>query len=313
MRIANTLEYDLLFASSTPLTVALPGISARILRRKPFVFEVRDLWPDLPRALGVRNHLVLFGMKCLERSAYAAASGCIGLSPGIVEGIRDRSRKGKPIEMIPNCSDLDLFLPGRREDLSVPGIDPGDFVAAFTGAHGVANGLGTVVDAASVLKQRGNESLKILFVGDGSEKPMLVETAHTRQLTNCIFLDPVPREKLARLIGSVDCGLMILKNVPAFYRGTSPNKFFDYISAGLPVVNNYPGWLAEMILDSECGAVVRPDDPADLADTLEMLQSDAAECQRMGAKSRLLAEARFSRADHADRFVRLLENVHAGC
>lgn len=307
MRIANSFEYDLLFASSTPLTVALPGISASVLRRKPFVFEVRDLWPDLPRALGLRNPLVLLGMKCLERSAYAAASGCIGLSPGIVEGIRDRSREGKPIAMIPNCSDIDLFRPGRREDLSIPGIAQGDFVAAFTGAHGVANGLETVIEAAAVLEDRGNSHVKFLLIGDGSEKPKLIEAARARRLTNCIFLDPVPREDLARLIGSVNCGLMILKNVPEFYRGTSPNKFFDYIAAGLPVVNNYPGWLADMITEWRCGRVVEPEDPTALADALEYLVRVPTSCLEMGKNARDLAEARFSRMEHAQRLVSFLE------
>jgi len=311
--IAMTFRYDLVFASSTPLTVALPGIAARLMRGKPFVFEVRDLWPELPRALGVRNPALIGGMSVLEWVAYRAASACVGLSPGIVEGIQRRSTPGKSIALIPNCSDLDIFRPGRREDLHLQGIHEGDFVAAFTGAHGVANGLDVVIDAATTLKARGCDQVKIVFVGDGKEKPKLVSLAQARGLSNCLFFDPMPRERLAPLIGSVNCGLMILKNVPAFYRGTSPNKFFDYISAGIPVVNNYPGWLAEMILESDCGVVVKPDDPAGLASALETLYANPVECHRMGGNARFLAETKFSRTDHAGRLVCFLEDVHAGC
>lgn len=307
--IALRHDYDLVFATSTPLTAGIPGIIARLLRRKSFVFEVRDLWPELPRALGVSNPFVLGGMAVLESLSYRSAQACIGLSPGIVAGIQRRSRPGKRIAMIPNGSDLDLFSPGCRKQLRIPGICQDDFVAAFTGAHGIANGLDAVLEAAAVLKEQGHDHIKLLLIGDGKEKDRLVDRAQSSDLSNCLFLDPIPKAELAALLGSVNCGLMLLKNVPAFYYGTSPNKFFDYISAGIPVLNNYPGWLADLITEHECGRIVPPDDPYAFAQALIDMANSPEHCWQMGQNARKLAESQFAREQLAEQFVTFLESV----
>lgn len=307
IKVALRQDYDLIFATSTPLTVGLPGIAARWLRGKPFIFEVRDLWPELPRALGMRNPFLLAGMSILEWVTYHSAKACIGLSPGILEGIRRRSQQGKPLIMIPNGCDLDLFKPGPKEGLRLPGSCADDFIATFTGAIGPANGLDILLDAATILKRRGNHKVKILIIGDGKEKDRLVALAQLRGLDNCFFLPPLPKIQLASLVRSFNCGLMILKNVPAFYYGTSPNKFFDYIAAGIPVLNNYPGWLADMIREHKCGIVVPPDDPEALAGALEQLAFSTHECQIMGQNARKLAEEQFSRSLLAARFISFIE------
>ncbi len=304
-------DYDVVFATSTPLTAAVPGICSRWLRRKPFVFEVRDLWPELPRALGVRNPVILGGMSFLEWAAYRSCSAAVGLSPGIVDGILKRSAKGLSVAMIPNGCDLDLFRPELRQPLSLPGVVPGDFVAGFTGAHGVANGLDAVLDAAAILKSSRKQKIKLAFIGDGKEKDRLAERARREGLDNCLFFPPVPKTELATLTASLDCGLMILKNVPAFYYGTSPNKFFDYLAAGIPVLNNYPGWLADITTNNQCGVVVPPDNPSAFADALVRLAADPAECRRMGAAGRRLAERDFARPALAEQFAQWLERHSA--
>lgn len=293
--IALRLDYDLVFATSTPLTAAMPGIVARWLRDKPFIFEVRDLWPELPRAMGMRNPVLLGGMWALEGIAYRSSVACVGLSPGIVEGIARRSPVGHPIALIPNGCDLDIFRPVLRGPVDIPGIGPGDFVAGFTGAHGKANGLDALLDAATELRRRGDPRVKILLVGDGAEKRRLQERARAEGLDNVIFHPPMPKRRLASLTASLGCGLMILDDIPAFYRGTSPNKFFDYLAAGIPVVNNYPGWLADMIRENACGEAVPPSDAVALADALQRLASDPAACAAMGARARALGERSFAR------------------
>jgi glycosyltransferase involved in cell wall biosynthesis len=307
VQVALNYDYDLVFATSTPLTTSLPGIAGRLLRGKPFVFEVRDLWPELPRALGMRNPFLLGIMSFIEWASYRAARGCIGLSPGIVEGILRRSQPEKPVEMVPNGCDLDLFKPREREELSLPGVGAEDFVAAFTGAHGLANGLVAVLEAAAVLKMRGNKKIKIVFIGDGKEKTHLVASAQSQGLENCLFFPSMPKRDLAVLTGSLNCGLMILKNVPAFYYGTSPNKFFDYISAGIPVLNNYPGWLADLIREHNCGMAVTPDNPEAFADALEYLATHPDESRHMGQNARKLAKSQFGRQQLAAQFVSFLE------
>lgn len=305
--VALRSECDVVFATSTPLTAAMPGIASRmLLQRKRWVFEVRDLWPELPRALGMTNPFALGSMSLLEWLAYNTADACIGLSPGIVDGIRRRAPQNREVVMIPNGCDTKLFHPRLRAPLDLPGVAEGDFVAGFTGAHGVANGLDAVLDAATVLKQRGRTDIKFVLVGDGNQKDRLVARAAGERLTNVLFFSPIKKAEIARVTASFDCGLMVLKNVPAFYYGTSPNKFFDYISAGIPVVNNYPGWLTDLIREHECGVSVPPENPAAFADALERLAADRRESRRLGTNGRALAEREFSRERLADRFVRFL-------
>ena len=307
--IALRHEYDLVFATSTPLTAAMPGIAASWLRRKPFVFEVRDLWPELPKAMGMKNPVLLLGMWIIEGLAYRSSVACVGLAPGIVEGIARRSSKNHPIALIPNGCDLGIFQPSLRAKIAIRGIDPDDFVAGFTGAHGKANGLDAVLDAAAILKRRGNSRIKILLVGEGSEKSRLVARAQQEGLENVIFHKAIPKRELARITASLGCGLMVLDNIPAFYRGTSPNKFFDYISAGIPVINNYPGWLADMILQNQCGVVADAGSAESLADALQSLANAPQKCSQMGLQARQLAEESFARENLASKFVHVIESI----
>ena len=308
-------KYDMLFATSTPLTAGIPGIVMRIMKPgKRFVFEVRDLWPELPKAMGVvSNPFVLLGMAILEKVSYAAMHGGVALSPGIRKGMLKGADAGKNIAMIPNGCDLDIFKPGKTYDKGrtklVPGLPEDSFRCIFTGAHGIANGLDAVLDAASVLKEKGRSDIYLLFVGDGKLKPELKQKAFDRELNNCIFIDPIPKTQLAELFQQVHVGMMILDNVPAFYYGTSPNKFFDYISSGLPVLNNYPGWLAGLITENECGIAVSPEDPDAFADALISLADNPDMRQRMGRNGRKLAEKKFARKMLADRLVSFLEAV----
>ncbi len=311
VKLALQLQYDLLFATSTPLTAGIPGVVATVLRRKPFVFEVRDLWPELPREMGViTNPLVLSAMSVLEWLTYHAAKACIGLSPGIVQGIVRRGIHSEKVGMVPNGCDLDLFDPDNGEILRPAGVDKDDFLAIFSGAHGIANGLDAVLDAASELKRKGRNDIKLVFIGDGRLKPALVKRAVDEGLNNCLFLDPVPKLKLTAYLRGADAGLMILDNIPAFYFGTSPNKFFDYIAVGLPVINNYPGWLANMITENNCGSAVVPGDPNSFAEVLEKLADNPDLTKQMGINARALAALEFDRKDLGDRFVNFLEKVY---
>ena len=311
VKLALRLDYDLLFATSTPLTAGIPGIVMKLFRKKSFVFEVRDLWPELPREMGViTNKLILKAMDILEWLSYHSADACIGLSPGIVGGITRRNIPVSRVTMIPNGCDLGLFKCGGHKGIkNIAGINKDDFVAIFCGAHGMANGLDAILDAARVLKERNEKNIKLLFIGDGRLKPHLKERTAKEQLDICVFCAPVPKPELARITVAADAGLMILANVSAFYYGTSPNKFFDYIASELPVLNNYPGWLAEIITKNDCGIAVPPADPEAFADALITLRDNPDRRGRMGKNGRRLAENDFNRDNLADQFVDFLEET----
>lgn len=310
IRIAMRENYDVLFATTTPLTAGIPGIFARHLRRKPFVFEVRDLWPELPRQMGViKNPVILSLMSILEWISYRSADRCIALSPGIAKGIAARGVADDRIDMVPNGCDLELFNDPDIQTWRPEGVSETDLLAIFTGTHGMANGLDAVLDAAVELKKRDRKDIKLALVGDGKLKPQLVARTKNEGLANVLFLDPVDKKSLAGLMAGADIGMQCLANIPAFYYGTSPNKFFDYISAGLPVLNNYPGWLAEMIDEHQCGIAVPPDDPVSFSDALEWAAINEDQLFKMGTAASQLAQTMFSRSDLADSWVGSLEAV----
>lgn len=307
--LAMTEEYDVVFASTTPLTAGIPGVFARWLRRKPFVFEVRDLWPELPKAMGViRNPFILFAMSLLEWITYQSAQRLIGLSPGIVDGIARHGISRKKITMIPNGCDLEIFT-SSPESWLPEGVTAEHLLAVFAGTHGIANNLSSVLDAAKELKKRHRNDIRLVLIGQGKLKSALQQRALLEGLDNVIFHEPVSKNKLSGLLANADLGLQVLANVPAFYYGTSPNKFFDYIAAGLPVLNNYPGWLCEMIAREDCGFVVPPDDPSAFADALIQAADSRDLLKAKGMRSQELAIREFDRSRLADQFVLWLEGA----
>jgi len=302
--LALTKDYDVVFATTTPLTAGIPGIFARWLRRKTFVFEVRDLWPELPKQMGViKNPVVLGLMSALEWLSYRSAHRCIGLSPGIIDGISARGVPKEKIELVPNGCDLNIFA-NNATPWRPKGVNDTDLMAVFTGTHGMANGLDAALDAAKELQQRGRNDIKIVFVGQGKLKASLQDRAEKECLLNVFFHPPVNKDKLAGLMASADIGLQLLANVPAFYFGTSPNKFFDYISAGLPVLNNYPGWLAGMITEQKCGFSVEAENPIAFARALEQAASNKKALKVMGGEARQLAISKFDRNLLSEKWVK---------
>jgi len=307
---------DLVYATSTPLTVAIPALFAKWFKKKKMIFEVRDLWPELPKAMGVvKNPILLWLLDKLETLAYRNADHCVGLSPGMCEGINKKLPEDRQAMLIPNGCDIDFFQSGKKDRalLERYGIADEDFVVVFSGAHGMANGLNAVLEAAKVVMDSGNASIKFLFIGDGKLKPDLQKQAKALQLSNCIFVDPIPKEQLKNILRTVDAGLMVLKNISAFYYGTSPNKFFDYLSCGLPILTNYPGWVADLVAKHHCGVAVKPDDSNAFAQAIIAL-SNMQEDERIeqGNNALLLAEQSFMRADLVKKCVRLCEKVMLG-
>lgn len=307
IKVAVLEPADLVFSTTTPLTAGMPGIAARWLRGRRFVFEVRDLWPELPKAMGViTNPVVLAAMSLLEWLSYRSASRLIGLSPGIVDGIVRRGAKRQDIALIPNGCDFDIFN-ANVEPWRPEGVAPTDLMAVFAGAHGLANGLDAVLDAAAELRKRRRDDVKVVLIGEGKLKPLLQRRAVDESLSNVIFCAPVSKARLAGLMRSTDVGLQLLANVPAFYYGTSPNKFFDYIASGLPVLINYPGWLAELIHSNECGFAVRAQDAVAFADALCQAADDRVGLVAMGRRANALARESFDRDQLGARFVAWLE------
>ncbi len=310
---ARSLGADVVFATSTPLTIAIPGILASRLKRVPLVFEVRDLWPEAPVAMGaLTSPLAIYGAGLLERIAYRSSAHVVALSPGMKEGVLKQGVRAENVSVIPNASDLELFRPeldgqGFRDQLGL-----GDkTVLLYFGTMGEANGLSFVLDGAAELKRRGRDDIAIVLHGDGRERDVLEARKNRDNLDNVIFSTwNLHREDLARLVASADVCMTIYKNVPVLYT-CSPNKMFDSLSAGKPVLTNMPGWLGGMIEQNEAGVFVQPDNVTDFADKAEYLAAHPERLKTYGQNARKLAEREFSRDLLADKLEAVLQKVVA--
>ncbi len=302
---------DAVYASTPHLPAGLSGWALARLRRVPLVVEVRDLWPQVLADMGhLRPESMAFrAMKAAERFLYRRADAVVVLAAGAAADVVADGARADRVVFLPNGADPDDFtVDADREALRrVWGMD--STVVIYAGAHGPANGLDRVLDAAADLARTAPQ-VTLWLVGDGVAKPALQEEARRRGLANVVFRDPVPKRDMPALLAAADVGLHTLADVPLFSRAVSPNKLFDYMAAGLPVVTNTPGEVAAIVERSGAGVAVPP---AGLAEGIRRVATASAEERaRWGAAGRRwLAENR-SRTKLARRLERLLDGLVDG-
>lgn len=309
-RRATGEAWDLVVASSTPLTVAIPALLARRLRGTPFVFEIRDPWPELPRALseagGGVPAPVLAAMGRLADAACRNAASVVALTEGMAEIAIARGADPRAVQVLPQGADLDLFGP-HVAPWRPDGVPRDALLAVYAGAHGAANGLDALLDAAALLRAA---PVHLLLVGDGACKPALVARAAAEALP-VTFLDPMPKPRLAALLAGADAGLLCLAPVPEFAELSAPNKLAEGLAAGLPMVANVPGRAARLLTESGAGIAVAPGDPAALAEALLRLAQDPGARSAMGRAARRLAEDRLDARRIAASFLAAAERAVA--
>lgn len=295
--------FDVIVASSTPPTVALPALAALGIAGVPFVFEIRDPWPDLLLSMGaLRPGLIATGLSALTGRACRGAAGVIALSEGAAASARRHG--ARRVALIPNGCDLDLFGP-HVAPVRPAVAAPSEVVFVYAGAHGPANGLDTLLDAAAILRGRDERRVRLLLVGDGADRARLIGRAQADGLHNVTFAPAMPKRALAALLAGVQGGLLCLAPVPAFAEGTSPNKLMDLLAAGLPVVSNVPGRAARWLAEGEAGLTATT--ATGLADAMAVLARDPARRAAMGQAARRLAVRRFDRRVLAAQFCAVVE------
>lgn len=310
-RKAAALKGDVVFATSTPLTIAIPGMYAARANHIPLVFEVRDLWPEAPRQMGVLTNPALFRMaKELERLAYRRSRVVVALSPGMRDGVLAEGVAPDRVAMIPNSCDLDMFRPDLDGRPTRARLGLGDRMAfLYFGTMGPANGLDFVLDAAAELKRRGETRAVFVLHGDGKMRKQLEERKAREHLDNVVFSAPLAdKNRVAEIVAAADVGMTIYKNLPVLYT-CSPNKMFDTMAAGRAILTNMPGWLSETVERNGCGVAVRPDDFRDFADCVQRLLANPAAVTEMGRRARALAEREFARDVLARRLLAVIEDA----
>ncbi len=297
---------DLVWGTSPPI---FQGFTAWLLARLkgvPFLFEVRDLWPAFAIAVGVlKNPLLIRLSSWLERFLYKHADRVVVNSPGYIEHVK--SHGARNITLIPNGADPNMFDPNAKGAAFRSENHLEDkFVILYAGAHGMSNDLGVVLDAAEILHDQ--PTLCFVLLGDGKEKNNLIASATQRGLDNVLFLPPLPKNKIAPALAAADACLAILKPIE-LYKTTYPNKVFDYMAAGKPVLLVIDGVIRQVIEEASAGIPTPPGDPHSLAAAVRQMMSDPVACRQMGSAGRKYIEQNYARTQIANQFNKLLESM----
>ncbi len=299
---------DFIIGSSPHLFAALAGYFLAKKNRARFFLEIRDLWPLFLIEIGGMSKynplMVLF--RLIEKYLYKKADRIIVLAPGSTGYLQENGVNPNKVVFIPNGVHLGHFQVIGDKDALRESYGFKKFTIVYAGAHGPANALHTILNAAALL--RDNDGVEFLLVGDGVMKDQLVDKARSLDLENVRFMEPVARTEIPRVLKAADAGVITLKNVPSFAFGVSPNKFFDYMASSLPIIAAVGGEINRIVSDNELGAAVPPEDHARLAEAVKYLCNlDSKERKNMGQRGRKLVEQKFSREKLADDLAELVQ------
>lgn len=300
-------DVDLVFATSTPLTVGFPALIMKWFKKIPYIFEVRDLWPEVPIQMGAMNNKFIQKFAVLfEKTIYQNAEHVIALSPGMRKGVLKYIEKEKT-SMIPNMSKIDQFYPRiKNEELAKKiGLRKETFKVVHFGALGIANGADTIIESARLLKN--DDTVEFIFIGGGSTEEQLKNLCSGYGLTNVVFLGRYPMKDTSEIVNICDVSIVSFKDIPILYTN-SPNKLFDSLSAAKPIIVNSAGWTKELVEKENCGFYVDPNKPQQLVDKIKLLQQSPELITEMGENSRKLAENVYDKDILCNQVVSVIEN-----
>lgn len=304
---------DVVFATSTPLTIALPAVSTAKKLNVPMVFEVRDLWPELPIAMGALNNPILQKVAHgLERWAYKNSKVIVALSPGMKEGIVKTGYSKQQVAVIPNSSDIELFdinsqkVSEFRNSLAWLQNRP---LIVYTGTFGHINGVGYLVELAEKLKII-NPEIRLLLVGDGIEFDQVTLLAQEKGVlnNNLFMMKQVPKKDIPVILNAASLCTALFIDKPEM-RANSANKFFDSLAAGKPIMINYGGWMVDLIEKNNCGLVTWNLDIEAAAQKVANFIADPESYRIAAANAKRLASTQFHRDILAEQLNQILINT----
>lgn len=302
-------KYDVIIVSSPPLFIGISGYLISFFKRTPFVFEIRDLWPESAIDTGVvTNKLIIKLAYILEKFIYKKARLINVLTPAFRDTLIEK--KGIPsdkIIFIPNAADFSLSE-NLLKDFDVLSFkkehDLTDkFVITYVGAHGVANHLEQVLETGKLLE---NTNVLFLLIGDGMEKKRLVDLAKKNNITNVRFINPVPKADVFKYILASDMGASVLKNVDTF-KTVYSNKTFDYMSCKKPILMAIDGVSRKLVEEAEAGVFVQPENPTDFALKINEYISNPEKGKIQGENGYIYAKGNFDRIVLANKYIDLIQ------
>ena len=303
-------KIDVIYASSTPLTVGITAIVLKWLKHVPFVFEVRDQWPEIPIELGIiTSRFLIKVLLWLEKTIYRNSSSIVALSPGQADGVKKVLTEEKPITVIPNSCDNDVFRPDM--DGSVVRQTRGwvdKLVLLHAGAMGKVNGLDFVIEGAERLKEHSD--IIFVLIGDGSQKPFLESKVKKLGLLNVEILPSVTKRELPELYAATDAGLVIIGNFPIIEHNCA-NKFFDSLSAGKTVLLNYSGWQRKFLEENEAGFGCDLCNLNQFVEKVLYLDSHREKIKQMGQNARRVGVEEFDRDKLAQKALEFIAAAKA--
>jgi glycosyltransferase involved in cell wall biosynthesis len=305
---ALTIPADVVVASSGPITVGLPGLLASYIRRKPFIFEVRDLWPQGAIEMGyLTNPLLVWLARAFEARCYRRASRVVALSEGMADWIRGKYGVTN-ITVVPNASDNAMFTEARKSP-SVPAWASSKRLVVYAGNLGPGDDCGQILDLAKCLQADASfgDSTEIAIIGDGKQGPMLRRRAAQENL-QVRFVGSMPRDELIRFLPAASCVIFVTRSLP-FYDTCSPNKVFDALAAGVPVVQTTQGWIRRLFEQEQCGITVPQNNPQALAGAVLRLLNDEELRRRLAANGIRVALEQFDRDVLASRMRKAIGSV----
>jgi glycosyltransferase involved in cell wall biosynthesis len=299
-------EVDLVWGTTPPL---FQGVTAWLLARLkgvPFLFEVRDLWPAFAVAVGVlKNKLLIKASEWLERRLYNWADVLVINSPGFKTHVE--SRGGGKVFLVPNGADVTMFHPDDQGIAFRRGHQLEDeFIVLYAGAHGMSNDLGVLLEAAALLGDL--EKLAVVLLGDGKEKAKLKARARAMGLENVYFLPPLPKDEMSGALAAADVCVATLKPIE-MYKTVYPNKVFDYMAAGRPVILAIDGVIRDVVEKADAGIPVPPGDPHALADAIRKMMRDRQKGRILGQNGRKYVEKQFDRTVLAGKLIQIMTTL----
>ena len=309
-RLAAALDSDIVFATSTPLTIAIPAVFASYKRRVPMVFEVRDLWPEMPIAIGsLKNPFLVKAARFLEHWAYRHSSSVVALSPGMKSGVIRTGYPASRVAVIPNSCDNADFADDPDSASKFRAARPwlgNNPLLIYAGTFGRINGVGYTVALAKELLLIGS-SIRMLLVGDGAEWDSVKQQADEAGVlgVNLFIEKRVSKNEVTALFSASSMSSSLFIDLPQM-RINSANKFFDALAAGKPIFLNYGGWMHDLILKHRCGISAWRQPLDKVARELDSRLNDSEWLSRAGRSSRMLAESYFDRDLLASELERVL-------